>query len=75
MVRSTLCGFEEVSMSDDQSIARYAMRATITAALIQMKFVDMKNVGLADVASEAHTARIQKLKVAVDVLMTEVVYK
>jgi hypothetical protein len=32
-------------MSDDQSIARYAMRATITAALIQMKFVDMKNVG------------------------------
>ena len=59
----------------DQSTTRYEIRATLAAALIQAGYVDMKTVALTGSAADAQSSKIKNLKEAVDVLMTEVVYK
>lgn len=59
----------------DTHDTRYQLRATLAAALIQGKIVDLSTMHLANESTAQNAPAMHSLKIAVDALMNAVVYK
>lgn len=64
---------DEITYAQLHYVGRMNARATLVAALLESKTVDLSTVNLFDPAAAATSQSVQKLKATVDMLMANVI--